>query len=58
MRQPSCRFTPTCSHYAVEAIDLHGPWKGICLAIKRLLRCHPLSGEHGYDPVCHPERTK
>ncbi|MDD9897757.1 MAG: membrane protein insertion efficiency factor YidD [Candidatus Melainabacteria bacterium] len=51
LRQPNCRFTPTCSHYAVEAVDLHGPWQGSWLAIKRLLRCHPLSGKHGYDPV-------
>ena len=44
---PSCRFTPTCSQYAVEAIKKHGP---INLAIRRILRCHPWGGS-GYDPV-------
>ncbi len=47
---PSCRFTPTCSQYAVEALQKHGPVKGLYLAIKRILRCHPWGG-HGYDPV-------
>ena len=47
---PSCRYTPTCSAYAVEAIKLHGPFKGLYLACKRILRCHPWGG-HGYDPV-------
>ncbi len=47
---PSCRFTPTCSQYAVEALQKHGPLKGLYLAIKRILRCHPWGG-HGYDPV-------
>lgn len=47
---PSCRYTPTCSQYAKEAIVKHGPIKGLMLAIKRLLRCHPWGG-HGYDPV-------
>lgn len=47
---PSCRYTPTCSQYAKEAILKHGPIKGLMLAIKRLLRCHPWGG-HGYDPV-------
>ena len=47
---PHCRFTPTCSQYAVEAIEKHGPIKGIWLAIKRITRCHPWGGcEH--DPV-------
>ncbi|MDR1372626.1 MAG: membrane protein insertion efficiency factor YidD [Dysgonamonadaceae bacterium] len=46
----SCRFTPTCSEYAVEAIKKHGPFKGGWLAIKRILRCNPWGGE-GYDPV-------
>ena len=47
---PSCRFTPTCSQYAVEAIKKHGPFKGFCLAVRRILRCHPWGGS-GYDPV-------
>ena len=47
---PMCRFTPTCSHYAVEAIRKHGPFKGLALAIWRILRCNPWGGS-GYDPV-------
>lgn len=47
---PSCRFTPTCSQYALEAIRKHGPVRGLWLAIKRILRCHPWGGS-GYDPV-------
>ena len=38
---PSCRFTPTCSQYAIEALKKHGPFKGMYLTIRRLLRCHP-----------------
>ena len=47
---PSCRFTPTCSQYAVEAIKKYGPFKGLYLAIRRILRCHPWGGS-GYDPI-------
>lgn len=47
---PMCRYTPTCSHYAVEAIMKHGPIKGTWLAIKRICRCNPWGGS-GYDPV-------
>ena len=46
----ACRITPTCSQYAIEAIDKHGPVKGLWLAIKRISRCHPWGGS-GYDPV-------
>ncbi len=46
----SCRFTPTCSHYAVDAIRKHGPFVGLVLAVWRILRCNPWGG-HGYDPV-------
>ena len=45
---PCCRYTPTCSAYAVEAITRYGPWKGGWLALRRLLRCHPFS-RHDYD---------
>jgi uncharacterized protein len=45
-----CRFTPTCSIYAMQAIELYGPWRGSWLAAKRLLRCHPLC-PGGEDPV-------
>ena len=47
---PSCRFTPTCSEYAIEAITKHGPFKGTWLAIRRVFRCRP-GGGSGYDPV-------
>ncbi|MDR3328143.1 MAG: membrane protein insertion efficiency factor YidD [Prevotellaceae bacterium] len=50
MLPPSCRFTPSCSQYAVEAIARHGIFKGGWLAVKRICRCHPWGGS-GYDPV-------
>ncbi len=49
MFPPTCRFTPTCSQYAVEAIKKHGPFYGLYLAVRRILRCHPWGGS-GYDP--------
>ncbi|MDD4700193.1 MAG: membrane protein insertion efficiency factor YidD [Oscillospiraceae bacterium] len=52
---PSCRFSPTCSNYAVEALQKHGAIKGSLLTIWRILRCNPL-GKGGYDPV--PETKK
>ncbi|NMB70037.1 membrane protein insertion efficiency factor YidD [candidate division WWE3 bacterium] len=46
----SCRFTPTCSAYSVEALKKHGFFKGLWLSVRRISRCHPWGG-HGYDPV-------
>jgi conserved hypothetical protein YidD len=46
----SCRYSPSCSEYALQAIKKHGPFKGSWLAIKRISRCHPWGG-HGYDPT-------
>ena len=46
----SCRYTPSCSHYGVEALQKHGAWRGGKLTLKRFLSCHPWGG-HGYDPV-------
>ena len=50
LKPATCRYTPTCSQYAIEAIKKHGPFKGSFLAAKRIGRCHPWGG-HGYDPV-------
>ncbi len=47
---PRCRFLPTCSEYAIDAIDRHGPFAGGWLALKRIARCHPWA-DWGYDPV-------
>lgn len=53
----SCRFEPTCSVYARDALAAHGAWKGLVLTAKRLMRCHPWGG-HGYDPVPEPHRHR
>ena len=52
---PNCRFDPSCSAYAIEALRIHGAFKGSVMAAKRIGRCHPWGGS-GYDPV--PEKTK
>ncbi|MCH5320657.1 MAG: membrane protein insertion efficiency factor YidD [Eubacterium sp.] len=52
----SCRFTPTCSHYAIEAIEIHGIFKGSLMAIWRILRCNPFC-KGGWDPV-PPKKSK
>ena len=51
LRTPCCRFTPTCSAYALEAVEKYGAWKGGLLAIKRLLRCNPFYKGDFFDPV-------
>jgi putative membrane protein insertion efficiency factor len=51
---PNCRYFPTCSDYARQAVSRHGPLKGVWLALRRILRCHPWGGL-GYDPV--PEKS-
>ena len=56
--QPSCRFYPTCSEYAIYAIQHHGFFKGMHLALKRIFRCHPFEKSHGYDPVPIKESLK
>ena len=50
----SCRHVPTCSEYAVQAVKIHGPFRGFWLLIRRISRCHPW-GTHGYDPVLPPK---
>jgi len=53
----SCRHVPTCSEYAVQAIKIHGPIKGLILSTKRISKCHPW-GTHGYDPVPPKEKKE
>ena len=48
---PKCRFVPTCSQYALEAVEKYGAWKGGWLTVRRLLRCHPFFKGDVYDPV-------
>lgn len=58
---PSCRYMPTCSAYALEALEVHGPIAGFWLALKRVASCHPitwLGGGAGYDPVPIPHEHK
>ena len=52
MFPPACRYVPTCSEYAMEAVERYGALRGTLMAIARLLRCHPFA-KGGYDPVCH-----
>jgi putative membrane protein insertion efficiency factor len=52
-----CRFAPTCSHYAIEALSMHGAFRGAWLTLRRLLRCHPFGGS-GHDPVPTPPRSR
>ena len=54
---PSCRYTPTCSTYMIEAITIWGPFKGTFLGLKRIASCHPRGG-FGYDPVPRPDSAK
>ena len=54
-RPSPCRFTPSCSSYAVEALQVHGSARGLWLTVRRLARCHPF-GPSGWDPVPHAER--
>ena len=50
LKPPCCRFTPTCSEYALEAVKRYGPWKGMWLSLKRIAKCHPFH-KGGYDPL-------
>lgn len=46
----ACRYSPTCSHYAIHAIQKHGPFRGFYLSVRRVIRCSPWGG-HGHDPI-------
>ncbi|RNC67119.1 membrane protein insertion efficiency factor YidD [Proteiniphilum sp. X52] len=54
---PSCRYTPTCSQYTIEALKKHGPFRGFYLSVKRVISCNPWGGS-GYDPVPDPKLKK
>lgn len=54
---PSCRYTPTCSQYTIEALKKHGPFRGFYLSARRILSCNPWGGS-GYDPVPEPKHGK
>lgn len=56
-RPSPCRFYPSCSNYALEALELHGAWRGTGLAMRRLSRCRPL-GPHGVDLVPEPKKAR
>ena len=61
LKPPTCRFTPSCSVYALEALERHGPLQGLWLAVRRVARCHPitwLGGSSGFDPVPLSKRFK
>ena len=53
----NCRFQPTCSEYALEALERHGAWRGSLLTLRRLSRCRPGGGD-GYDPVPEPKKPR
>ena len=53
----NCRHRPTCSRYAIEALETWGAWKGMSLTMRRVVRCHPW-GTHGHDPVPKPDHAK
>lgn len=57
LKPPTCRFQPTCSQYAIEALARHGALKGGWLATRRICRCHPWGG-HGWDPVPDDDRAR